>query len=69
MSWFNTIGTIAVGAVVVLALVAVYEIIFRTPRGRHAPHQDPLKDSAPATARTPGAGRARQFKRSNGTDR
>ncbi|BAN26924.1 hypothetical protein BRPE64_CCDS08410 [Caballeronia insecticola] len=54
---------------VVLALVAVYEIIFRTPRGRHAPHQDPLKDSAPATARTPGAGRARQFKRSNGTDR
>jgi hypothetical protein len=68
MSWLNLIGTLAVGAVVVLALIAVFQILFRTPRLRHSSHQQGHNDAAPATAPGPKT-RARDLERSTGADR
>ncbi|SAK80515.1 hypothetical protein AWB79_05200 [Caballeronia hypogeia] len=68
MSWLNLIGTITVGAVMVLALVAVFEIVFRTPREKRLP-EGHSKKSEPATARTHGPTRGQEFKGSNSGDR
>lgn len=69
MYWLNMIGTVAVGAVVVLALIAVFEIVFRSPRGKHSTKGQTSMDSTPATTRNHGAARAQKLKRSESTDR
>jgi hypothetical protein len=69
MSWLNLVGTIAVGAVVVLAFIAMSDIIFRSPRSRRMTNDESANDAGSSAARASGPARVREFKRSNSTDR
>ncbi|SAK63835.1 hypothetical protein AWB83_02628 [Caballeronia ptereochthonis] len=69
MYWLNVIGTLAVGAVVVLAIVALFDIVIRVPRTKRLSSDQSVDDSRhPATNRAEAA-RRQEFTRSEGTER
>jgi hypothetical protein len=69
MYWLNMIGTVAVGAVVVLAGIALFDIMIRIPRTRRVASERSADGSRRPAPNGADATRRREFKRSNGTDR
>ncbi|WP_244817767.1 hypothetical protein [Caballeronia sp. Lep1P3] len=67
MDWLNVIGTVAIGAVVVLAGVAVSDIV-RLPGAKRSARDNRPENSRHAPAGQEGT-RRQAFKRSDGTDR
>jgi len=67
MDWLNVIGTVAIGAVVVLGGVAISDIV-RLPGAKRSAREDLGENSRHASA-TQEATRRQEFKRSDGTDR
>ncbi|WP_125477733.1 hypothetical protein [Caballeronia terrestris] len=53
--WVNMIVSVTVGAAVVLALIAVFDIVFRSPRGKRlTKDQSGDRDYPPPTSPTVG---------------
>lgn len=68
MAWLNLGGTIAIGAVIVLALIAVFDIVFRSPRSKRLTNDESADAARSSATHASGPGSARELKRSNGTD-
>ncbi|MFM0053595.1 hypothetical protein [Caballeronia grimmiae] len=67
MDWLNVIGSVAIGAVVVLAGVAISDIV-RLPGAKRSARDNREENSRHAQARQE-ATRRQEFKRSDGADR
>ena len=50
MFWLNLVGTLAIGAVVVLAMISVFDIVFRAPRAKRQPGETSAGDRHPAAS-------------------
>lgn len=63
MFWLNLVGTLAIGAVVVLAMVSVFDIMFRAPRAKRQPGETSAGDSPHPAANGAKPAPQRGFKR------